>query len=185
MASRRKGYDWELIEREYRAGVLSIREIAKQHGCSDAAIRKKAKQNGWERDLSAKVAEKVRNEVVRKQVRTQDPLTEKEIVEQAAATQVEVVRSHQKRIKNTTDTVDKLLVTLSRSAANKNKEEADKALSRDSAVAVNLTNSLQRLIAMERQAFGMDDQESGKKSASTLTEILAEIDGKTKGLPNG
>ncbi|EFM4225777.1 hypothetical protein IGC89_000205 [Escherichia coli] len=32
--------DWEAIETAYRAGVMSLREIASQHGISEGAIRK-------------------------------------------------------------------------------------------------------------------------------------------------
>ena len=31
--------DWEAIETAYRAGVMSLREIAAQHGISEDAIR--------------------------------------------------------------------------------------------------------------------------------------------------
>ena len=47
--------DWEAIERDYRAGVLSLREIAAEHDLTEAAIRKRAKRDGWSRDLSAKI----------------------------------------------------------------------------------------------------------------------------------
>ena len=39
--------DWEAIEREYRAGQLSVREIARQHDVSAPAIVKRAKRLGW------------------------------------------------------------------------------------------------------------------------------------------
>ena len=38
----RKVIDWERVEAQFRAGQLSVREIARQHGISDKAIRKKA-----------------------------------------------------------------------------------------------------------------------------------------------
>lgn len=41
--------DWEAIERDYRAGVLSLREIAIPNGITEGAIRKRAKRDGWER----------------------------------------------------------------------------------------------------------------------------------------
>jgi hypothetical protein len=47
--------DWEAIEAEYRAGSKSQRTIAAEYGCSDAAIRQKAKKEGWVRDLSEKI----------------------------------------------------------------------------------------------------------------------------------
>jgi len=47
--------DWEAIEREYRAGQLSIREIGRKHGVSDTAVRKEAKARGWVRGEAAPV----------------------------------------------------------------------------------------------------------------------------------
>ena len=44
--------DWEAIHSLYRAGLLSVRSIAEQHGISDTAIRKQAKKLGWSRDLT-------------------------------------------------------------------------------------------------------------------------------------
>ena len=45
----RSSTDWEAIERDYRAGAKSVREIAKAHSVSDTAIRKKATAQGWVR----------------------------------------------------------------------------------------------------------------------------------------
>lgn len=50
--------DWEAIESACRAGLMSIREIASQHGITHGAINKRAKRDGWERDLKAKVKAK-------------------------------------------------------------------------------------------------------------------------------
>ena len=46
---------WRKVEAAYRAGVLTVTEIAKQAGLSDTAIHKRAKKNGWTRDLTARV----------------------------------------------------------------------------------------------------------------------------------
>lgn len=44
---------WERIELDYRAGVMSLREIAASHpGTNHVAIARKAKSEGWTRDLS-------------------------------------------------------------------------------------------------------------------------------------
>ena len=47
--------DWEAIERAYRAGLLSFREIASSQGITHVAINKRAKRDGWERNLKAKI----------------------------------------------------------------------------------------------------------------------------------
>ena len=77
--------DWEAIESAYRAGVMSLREIASQHGISDTAIRKRAKKDGWSRDLAAKIQAKaddlVRRREVRTKVRTENATSERELIE--------------------------------------------------------------------------------------------------------
>jgi len=51
--------DWEAIEREFRAGQLSVVEIGRQHGLSHTAINKRAKRDGWTRNLADKVRKAV------------------------------------------------------------------------------------------------------------------------------
>lgn len=50
MPKENKPIDWAGIERDFRAGVMSVREIAKWYGVSHTAINKKAKAEGWERE---------------------------------------------------------------------------------------------------------------------------------------
>lgn len=168
--------DWESIEKDYRAGVLSIREVAKIHGVSDTAIRKKAKAESWQRDLTERVNEQVRAELVRNTVRASDPQTEREIVDAAAATVVQVVRSHRTRIGHGNDLVDLLTKQLMdvagkredfeqaidlECAGDKSPERRTRlmkavALSTHAGMAVNLANALKVLIGLERQAFNLD-----------------------------
>lgn len=49
-----KPIDWGGIERDYCAGVMGVREIARWYGVSDTAIHKKAKAAGWKRKAKAK-----------------------------------------------------------------------------------------------------------------------------------
>lgn len=44
--------DWEAIELDYRAGIKTLRQIAEENGITHGAINKRAKRDGWERDLS-------------------------------------------------------------------------------------------------------------------------------------
>ncbi|MBU9534731.1 hypothetical protein KTE49_30325 [Burkholderia multivorans] len=60
--------DWERIEADYRAGVLSVREIAAAQGISHTAINKRAKAEGWERDLSKRIQAKADALVSRREV---------------------------------------------------------------------------------------------------------------------
>lgn len=84
--------DWEAIEREYRAGQLSVSEIGRQHGVSHTAINKRAKKEGWTRDLTQKVRQEVSARLVSDEVSAANA---REAVELAATRGVQVVRQHQ------------------------------------------------------------------------------------------
>ncbi|MBM5575819.1 hypothetical protein [Deefgea sp. CFH1-16] len=47
-------FDLECIEADFRAGILSLREIGTKHGLSHVNISRKANKEGWTRDLLAK-----------------------------------------------------------------------------------------------------------------------------------
>jgi transposase-like protein len=191
--------DWEAIERAYRAGKLSIREIAKNHDVSDTAIRKKATAGGWERDLSARVDEKVRVALVRNELRTANPQTEEELVDQAAEQVVIVVRSHRKRINLQTVLVDVLTQQLIDVAGRRHdfeeaieEETADDengkrrsamlkavALPTHASTAVNLANAMKTLVGLERQAFNIKDESDTTPNA--LADLIKQVSG--NGLP--
>lgn len=98
MAKQESAVDWERIEAEYRAGLLSVREIAASQGITHGAINKRAKRDGWERDLKAKIKAKadalVSKRQVSKLVSTERVATEKAIVEANAQVIADVRMSH-------------------------------------------------------------------------------------------
>jgi hypothetical protein len=101
MAQEKKAApDWERIEADYRAGVLSIREIAAAQGITDTAIRKRAKRDEWVRDLAERIQAKadalVRTAEVRTQVRTESAISERELIASNAET-VATVKLTQRR----------------------------------------------------------------------------------------
>lgn len=63
--------DWERIEADYRAGLLSVREIAAAQGISHTAIQKRAKSEGWERDLGKRIQAKAEALVAKREVASQ------------------------------------------------------------------------------------------------------------------
>jgi len=52
MSKSDKPIDWKGSESDYAAGRMSVREIARWYGLSEAAIRKKAKQARWVRSAN-------------------------------------------------------------------------------------------------------------------------------------
>lgn len=77
--------DWELIEKDYRAGIKTDRQIAKERGVSHTAIQKRAKKFGWVKDLTEKIQAaakaKVAKQVVAKSVATETKLSDAATVE--------------------------------------------------------------------------------------------------------
>ena len=41
--------DWTAVEQDYRAGNLSLRELAAKHRCSRSSVANKARREGWTR----------------------------------------------------------------------------------------------------------------------------------------
>jgi len=197
-----KKIDWEAIEREFRVGALSIREIGRQYRVSDTAIRKKAKSMGWVRDLTERVRREVAHDLVRDQVRSSDVRTDREIVEEAAARGVEVVRQHRTILGRAMTCAGNIVKQLERGDEN---EELEKALptildpNTDPIVAKaiileikntpkdkgglfrSLSQGLAKLIPLERQAFNLDgsagDESTPARGAMDLKKLRNAING--------
>jgi hypothetical protein len=162
----KKQIDWEAIEREYRAGQLSIREIARQNDISDASIRKKAKKEGWERDLSEKIRQKTNNELVRIEVRDQMRTSNtREIIEEAAARGVEVVRSHRKMISRLLEIGGNIMQELENEYKPNNETPLLDARSKADLYR-SLGQVMAKVIPLERQAFNLDAKETEKNQVS-------------------
>lgn len=115
-APPKQGADWDAIERVYRAGLLTVREIARQHGVSHVAVAKHAKSHGWSRDLTARVREAVTTGLVTTPLTSEELVTakrtEREIVEAAATQVITLVREHRKDISVQRELAAKLLAQL-------------------------------------------------------------------------
>lgn len=176
--------DWERIEIDYRAGILSLREIATKDGnVTEGAIRKKAKVQGWTRDLSAKIKAKaddlVRKDEVRTQVRSETAANERQAIEASAQAIAAVRLNHRGDIKRARDLVIRMLEELelqtgkldefdrlgellyapSENGIDKLNELYRKVISLSGRVSnvKALSDALKNLIGLEREAWGLND----------------------------
>lgn len=171
--------DWEAVEREYRAGQLSIREIARNAGVSDTAIRKRASAYGWSRDLSELVREAVRDKLVRENVCI-DHANDEEIIETAASRGVEVVRQHRSTLGRLNRIANSLLDAIEAriSAANGQLDPSSPAVAAsftvlgDKETLADAMEKVQRavtkVIPLERQAFSLDEKQSAPASVQVV-----------------
>ena len=196
--------DWEKIEADYRAGILSLREIAEAHpGVNHVAITRRAKREGWSRDLSAKIRAKadalVTDHAVTGDVTAQRHVSEREIIDANAQAIVSVRLSHRRDIQRSRSIAMALLEELEQQAGGEQvamleqlgellRSEDDKgqdklndlyrkiiSLPGRAKTMKDLGESLRVLVTLERQAFGLDDKD--QKPQDALTTLLQSIAG--------
>ncbi|WP_324734110.1 hypothetical protein [Pseudomonas paeninsulae] len=192
--------DWESIERDYRAGLLSVREIASARSTSHTAINKRAKRDGWDRDLKAKIKARadalVSKQEVSTQVSTAGAETEREIVESNALAIVSVRMNHRTDISRSRRLANALLeelegMTGSRELfaqlgvllASPDGNGQDKlselyhkviALPGRSKVLKELSDTLKTMITLERQAYNLDDQQHEDTYEDRLKRLMSD-----------
>lgn len=174
--------NWEAIERDFRMGVRAVTAIAEEHGITEGAIRKRAKRDGWVRDLNAKVRAKaddlVRKAEVRAQVREDQRLTESRQIEVEANIQKEIRLAERADIRRAralcmkllteleqqTDQVPELqeLGELLRKPDDKGQDKLNDiyqaviSLPERTKTMKALAEALRILVSLEREAFGID-----------------------------
>lgn len=184
----RKAPDWERIEIEYRAGVLSTREIAQAHGISHTAINKRAKADGWDRDLSAQIQAKadalVSKAAVSNEVSSSKLATEREIIEANAQRIAQVRGEHRFDITRMRLLVLRLLEECEAEAAepgvfagigdilrapddrgmDKLNDAYQKAISLPTRIkgVKELAETMKTLVGLEREAYGIVSAEDAK-----------------------
>lgn len=201
-----KAVDWERIELDYRAGIKTLRQIAEEHGISHVAVNKRAKRDGWTRDLAAKIQAKaeelVTKDLVTKTVTTEAKMAERQVIEVAAQAVADVRLAHRRDIRRARNLANALLDELERQTdpgtlamlgeLGELLRNPDEKTGRDrlhelyqaiislperSKTMKLLVESLQKLVDMERTAFGMDtkgadDDKKGVEALSTKDLLL-------------
>lgn len=192
--------DWEAIESAYRAGVMSIREIASQYEITHQAISKRAKKEGWERDLKAKVKARAENLVAKREVAslvaTEKAISERQLIEANAEVIANVRMEHRGDIRRARELTNNLFDELSAECADvpalrklgelmfspddnghdKLNEIYHSIISLPERVksAKSLSETFKNLVGLERQAYGLDDVQPNK-TASQLSELMDDL----------
>lgn len=193
---------WDLVEVDYRAGILSLRAIGAKYGVSDAGILKRAKKENWVRDLGAKIREKAAAKVsaaaVSKPVSIQTAAYERELVEANATLQSDIILAHRQDIQRSRRLTMRLLDELEAQTDNldlveqlrelvyapddKGVDKRDElirkviSLSSRSSTMKTLADSLKVLVGLEREAFGVDSDEN--KGGSAVDDVIKKVKAK-------
>lgn len=115
MADKRPDVDWEAIEREYRLGQLTVREIARQHSVSHTSVTRRAEKYGWARDYSDEIRAKTQAALLRTSESAPPERTTptREDLAVAVETRVSLVLTHQSSIARLRAIAEKLANQLS------------------------------------------------------------------------
>jgi len=178
-------YDIEAIGRDYRAGVLSIREVARQHKIDHSYLLRIAKKDGWKRDLTQRIKEEVTRKLVTGDVTTPN-VTDDEIVDTESKKVVQVLTLHRKDVQKSQGLVSLFQDQLNDAAINRDKikdeiiddtkgpEDGKPDLKRrgqmlravslpaHAGVLRDLSVAQKNLIGLERQAYNMGDKGGGE-----------------------
>ncbi len=168
----RKRVDWEAVERDYRTGSLSLRELGVKHGVDNAAIARKKKKEGWTQDLTSAVRQATNAALIQEIVSTAVSEGQQSVstaVMAAAEVNRQVIVGHRKALQQLESdalSARARLLALAEGAADV----------REAAAVVTALEAsgrtLKLVIEGQRKAFGLDDEdEKGDKGAVTVNVV--------------
>jgi hypothetical protein len=184
-SAKKQRTDWDAVERDYRTGKFTLRELGAKHGADNGLISRKAKKDGWTQDLSLAIKQatnaKLIEELVSKEVSNGQQKVSNTVLA-AADLNKQVILSHRNDILRARDLTNFLLqeleqITIAPSKVNKLVEvlaageefTSSETLEARQAVtelmklpnrilsAQRIAQVMARLQPLERKAFGLDD----------------------------
>lgn len=186
--------DWEAIEREYRLGDRSIRQLATQFKVQASAISRRATKDGWVQDKSAEVRALSEAQLLKSNTSKATPrkatdkaTPDRNDIEAAALARTNLILGHRSMLQRNMEVAMRHLAELEAQAGDPEAFERLGALMTDGdddardrlneiyhkVIATptridshrKLVETLKHLIAVQRQAFGISDGYQGEPPA--------------------
>lgn len=196
-APARRRVDWDAVERDYRATQMTLRELGEKHGADSGAIARKAKKDGWSRDLTPAVRQATNAALIEAAISTQVSESQQNVstaVLAVAQQNTQVILGHRTGLKRITSIKEALLNQIEQAAQNlpdlaeviemvRNPDENGvdrandamrKAMSRTALVddLKKLTEVDERVRKGEREAFNIDakSEDPDSQAGKSLTD---------------
>ena len=161
--------DWEAVERDYRTGKYSLRELGARHGADHGLISRKARKEGWTQDLSAAIRQATNARLAESLVSTEVNESHQKVnavVVASADVNTRIILGHRTRLTDLAGAVDQArakLLELGDSVA-----DIKEAATFVQAVG-NLASATKTLLEQERKAHNLDDAPpDDEKTAHTV-----------------
>lgn len=165
--------DWEAIERDYRAGLMTLRQIADEHGVTHGAINKRAKRDLWERDLAAKVQARadalVSKQLVSKEVSKESLVTERQMIESNAQVIADTILNQRSDVQAGMRIVASLMSELTAICGPEKSQELERL---GELMRSENDNGVDKLNDLYRLVISLPER---SKTAKTLTEALRNL----------
>jgi protein tyrosine/serine phosphatase len=197
----RKKVDWDAVERDYRTGKFTLRELEAKHGVDNAQIARRKKKDGWTQDLSSAVRQATNamlmTEIVSKEVSDAQQSISKTVIA-AAEVNKQVVLGHRTNLKRITAVAGALMAQIEQAALQmpdlaeaieivRNPDENGmdrandalrKAMARPALVddLKKLAEINERVIKGERQAFGLDEGQGDQDDQAAPSKSLTDAE---------
>lgn len=207
MASNKKEViDWASCAVDYRAGILPLRTIAGRYGITEGAIRKRAKTEGWKRDLKDEVKREAKAILISErestqagtQPSTQNPIV-RTIVSDNANAIAELLREHGHFTGRTRAVLSSQLeeleeVTIQRElfeqlgefmrapddkGLDKLNDLYRKVMSLPNRIKCtkDIADTLRVIVGLDRERYGITDRTPGSNEEDALTRIIKAVQG--------
>lgn len=185
--------DWEAVERDYRTGKYTLRQLEANHGISYAEISRRSKKEKWTKDLREVIKQATDAAVLRETVtEAQKNVTDTILV--AAEINSQVILAHRTGLKRITTIQQKLLDQIEQAASNLPEleeviemsrkpddngkdainDQMRKAMSRSSLVddLKKLAEVDERVRKGEREAFNLNAEQTPDSEIASLLKSL-------------
>ncbi|EER61537.1 hypothetical protein AcdelDRAFT_0872 [Acidovorax delafieldii 2AN] len=189
--------DWEAVERDYRTGKFTLRELEAKHGANNATISRRAAKGGWTQDLSNAIKQATNAKLVESIVAAECSSAQQnaaETVLAAAEVNTRVILAHRTGLNRLTEIKGKLLAQIEQAAENmadlaeviemvrkpdengidRANDALRKAMGRSALVddLKKLADVDEKVRKGEREAFGLDDggESDDEAKASRMTD---------------
>lgn len=208
--SRRKKTDWDAVERDYRTGNFTLRELAEKHGATHTTISRRAERLGWTKDLSDAIRQATNAKLVQQAVQQKcndahHDATQTVLI--AAEINKQVILGHREDLGASRKIANDLLAELASSAllaedqellaqilAGSGAEPADEARARatvQKALSLSgrvksikdLADAFTKIHDGERRAFNIVDAAAPQQQNNPIADLLAELSARGSRLP--
>lgn len=174
--------DWQAVERDYRTGKFTLRELESKHGPNNATISRRAAKEGWTQDLSVAIKQATNAALIEALVADECSKAQQDAattVLAAAELNKDVILGHRKDAQAAQQAMQQAMAVVLKAGANVT-DLKDAALF--ASAVESLSRTVKNVVSIERQAFSLDDNpadrvdhEAERYARMSMTERAARI----------